>query len=184
MRVPHALGGAMLASMLCALPMPTSAQEKEPSTILDYSLNVNRHVPVRCWKGQLERVSGKTMGDVFGDAWPPQPEPVGPDAHSRAHLKSLQVRRELLRGLPTQSGLVVVAVLVDTDGKPLKVEPLCATTGGFDKAVKRIYSHAEFVPATVNGKPVVSVAGLIQHFECGQQEGCRIGTRSEAWDND
>lgn len=172
------------ALMLCLLPALAFSQEREPSTLHDYSLNVNRDVPIRCWKGQLERAPGKTMGDLFGDAWPAQPEPAGPDAHSRARLKSLQVRRELLRGLPTQSGLVVVAVLVDTDGKPLKVEPLCATTGGFDKAVKRIYSHAEFVPATVNGKPIVSVAGLIQHFECGQQEGCRIGPRSEARDND
>jgi hypothetical protein len=184
MRVPHALGGAMLASMLCALPMPTPAQEKEPSTILDYSLNANRHVPVRCWKGQLERVSGKTMGDVFGDLWPVQPDPATPGAHARPRLKSLHVASAKLRGLPTQSGVVVAAVLVGADGKPIKVETLCATTEGFDIAVKRMYARAEFVPATVDGKPIVSVAGIVQRFSCGQKEGCRIGKPRDALDND
>ncbi|MFT4179217.1 MAG: hypothetical protein QM612_07105 [Thermomonas sp.] len=171
------LGFALALSMLPAL---SAAQEKEPSTIRDYSLNANRDLPIRCWKGQLARAPGKTMGELFGDAWPAQPEPAAPDAHSRARLKSLRVGREKLRGLPMQSGLVVAAVLVDAEGKALKVEPLCATTEGFDMAVKRIYLRAEYVPATVNGKPVTSVAGIIQRFDCAQNEGCRIATRADA----
>ena len=82
--------------------------------------------------------------------------------------------------MPTQSGLVVAAVLVDAEGGALKVEPLCATTEGFDMAVKRLYSRARFVPATVNGEPIVSVVGVVQHFECGRKEGCRIKVRAKA----
>ncbi len=174
----------LIAFVLCVLPALAASQEREPSTLHDYSLNANRDLPIRCWKGQLERAPGKTVGELFGDAWPAQPEPVTPDAHSRARLKSVHVGREKLRGLPTQSGVVVAAVLVDAEGKALRVEPLCATTEGFDIAVKRMYSRGEYVPATVNGKPVVSVAGIIQRFDCGQKEGCRIGKRSDAPDRE
>ena len=170
--------GLLLA--LCLLPALGSAQEKEPSTIHDYSLNANRDLPITCWKGQLERAPGKTMGELFGDAWPVQPEPATPDAHSKARLKSIPSISGILRGLPTQSGLVVAAVLVDAEGGALKVEPLCATTEGFDMAVKRLYSRARFVPATVNGEPIISVVGVVQHFECGRKEGCRIKVRAKA----
>ena len=172
------------ALTLCMQPMLAMSQEKEPSTILDYSLNANRDAPIRCWRGQLERAPGKTMGELFGGDWPVQPEPATPEAHSKARLKSLHVGSGKLRGLPTQDGLVVVAVLVDAEGKPLKVEPLCATTDGYDIAVKRMYSRAEYMPAMVNGKPIVSVAGIIQRFSCGQKEGCRIGKRGNSRDDD
>jgi hypothetical protein len=165
---------------LCVLAGAPSAQEREPSTILDYSVNANRDLPIRCWTGQLEREPGKTMGELFGDAWPLQPEPLEAEAHTGARLASqLTVPASVLRGLPPQDGVVVAAVLVSATGEPLKVEPLCATTKGFDVAVKRILSRARYTPAIINGQPVTSVAGVVHRFSCGQPEGCRVGTRDE-----
>lgn len=150
--------------MACAMPSLVGAQDITLSSRRDHSLNVNRDIPIACKEGDLERMPDKTMGQVFGDAWPVQLDPTTPAAHTRARMLATTFRADMMRGLPPQPGMVVAAVLVDGKGKALRVEPLCATDEGYDVVTKRLLLRAKYQPATINGHAVVSVAMVVSRF--------------------
>lgn len=153
-----------LALLACAVSMPAGAHEAELTSRRDHSLNVNRDLPIVCKRGDIERVPGKSMGEVFGDAWPAQPEPSAPQAHAKARMTAVRFNASTNRGLPPQSGMVIAAVLVDAAGKALSVVPVCATDEGYDMATKRLLMRAVYRPATIDEQPITSVAIVIARY--------------------
>ena len=147
-----------LAVLLVVAPVLLSASETVWSSRRDHSLNANRDLPIACKPGDLERLPGKTMGEVFGAQWPAQPEPETPQAHGEARLLAAQFTPGMTRGLPPQPGLVISAVLVDSHGKALKVVPVCATGEGYDVATKRLLMRGKYQPAMVNAQPIISMS--------------------------
>jgi len=160
-----------IALLCCLAPLLASADEAGLTSRRDHSLNLNRDLPITCKQGDIERFPGKTMGEVFGDAWPVQPEPATPQAHTEAKLIAVQFSQGATRGLPPQPGLVVTAVLVDGTGKALEVVPVCATDEGYDVATKRQLVRAKYQPATVNAQPITSVAVVISRYRNSMYQG-------------
>ena len=159
---PRAL---VLAAAMAAVP--AVAQEPLLASQLDYSLNAARDVPIACKAGDTARFPGKTLAQVFGDAWPLQPEPQ-PDAERvRAQMTAAVRPRGAMRGMPVQPGVVVFAVLVAADGQPLQVEILCASTEGYDAVIRRMALRSAYRPAVINGAPVTSVSVQVQKFAGG-----------------
>ena len=153
-------GTLLLVALVLALVAGLSrAGDPVWATKLDYTLNQSRDLPIVCKEGDLERFPGQSLAQVFGDAWPVQPEPEAGSERVRAQMTQW-VRnkngRKGLKGLPAQPGLVVYAVLVDASGEPLRAEVLCATTEGYDKIAKRMVMRSIFRPAVINGEPVTS----------------------------
>ena len=159
------VGMLVLLLALASAPAPVPARDAALSSSLDYSLSASRDHPVTCKRGDLERHPGRSLAEVFGTDWPRQPEPAVAGAHERARLlKRPLVPQSARRALPVQGGLVVAAVLVAPDGTPVRVETLCATTGGYDTFVARLLMQAAYRPATVDGVPTTSVAIVVQRF--------------------
>lgn len=149
---------------------PPAAPEAAPgaaptlSSKRDYSDNAQRDLPIACKAGDLERQAGKTMGQVFGADWPAQPTPSSPDSHSPADATAMG-KMVWPRGLEGQRGLVVLAVLVGSDGKPLRAEPLCATANGYDRSAQRSAMGGSYIPALVDGKPITSPTIIVVKFQ-------------------
>lgn len=160
-----------LALLFCMVSLQAYAEEAELTSRRDHSLNANRDLPITCKQGDLERVPGRTLGQVFGDAWPVQPEPASPQAHEAARVLAVQSNPALTRGLPPQPGLVVAAVLVDSTGKALDVVPVCATDEGYDVVTKRLLTRARYRPATVNAQPITSVAMVVSRYRNAMFQG-------------
>ena len=147
--------GLLLVAGLFAVPV--HAQEEDLSSRRDYTDNAQRDRPIACKAGDIEDFAGKSMGDVFGTDWPLQPEASTPAA--RTEVKMLE--RGKIRwpqGLDPQQAFTVVAVLVGADGAPVRAEVLCKTRVGFDKAARGYLMSSKYQPATIDGKPVASVA--------------------------
>jgi hypothetical protein len=120
-----------------------------------------RDVPIVCKDGDFERHAGRSLGQVFGADWPVSPVPTS----SVTRARTLEPGRMVWpRGMEGKTGLVVVAVLVDASGKPLRAEPLCANTTGFDMAARRASMDATYSPAAVDGTPVVSPVVRVIRF--------------------
>ncbi|HRF83670.1 MAG: hypothetical protein J0L89_10005 [Xanthomonadales bacterium] len=135
---------------------------------LDYTLNESRDRPIVCKQGDLERFPGRSLAQVFGDAWPLQPEPEADSERVRAQMTQFVNSVKNKKGMPAQPGLVVYAVLVDASGKPLQAEVICATTGGYDKVAKRSAMQSAYRPAVINGQPVTSVFVHVMTFGGGR----------------
>ena len=159
----RALAPGLLAC-LCVAPGLGVAQEGELSSRRDHMLAVNRDLAVACKPGDLERVPGKSLGEVFGDAWPVPLEADSDAAYTGPRMASIPMDRSLMRGLPAQPALVVAAVLVDVSGKAVQVEPLCATSEGYDMVTRRLLRRASWVPATIDGKPVAAVTTAVLKY--------------------
>jgi hypothetical protein len=157
-RVALALLSFAIASFaLAQAPVPAK------SSGLDFSDNANRDKAIACMPGDRERHPGQTMGQLFGDAWPAQPE----GAHEGAKILRYG-RTHHPRGLESQHALVVVAVLVDANGKPLAAHSICSTAIGFDAAAEHSALLGTFQPATVEGKAITSVATMVISFKPAQ----------------
>lgn len=151
------LGFAGLAVMLCCgVAAAAEADEPRLSSHRDFSNNAERNAPIVCKDGDISPFRGKTMADVFGDAWPEQEPPQSPGAHRPPQMLS-KGRITPPRGLESQFGMVLMALLVDATGRPSATEAICMTSPGFVTAAKRAARTARFEPAIVNGKPVASV---------------------------
>ncbi len=140
----------------CVLAVPAHAQE-DLSSKRDYTDNAQRDRPIACKAGDIEDFPGKTIGEVFGTDWPAQPDAADPAARTQVRM----LERGKLRwpsGLDPQGAFTVVAVLVGMDGKPVRAEVLCKTRVGFDKAARNYLMDSTYQPATIDGKPVASVA--------------------------
>ncbi len=144
----------------------------------DYSNPAERNAPVVCKPGDLERQPGKSLDAVFGSDWPAQPVPTSADAHSPARTIA---RGHITwpRGLEGQAGLVVTAVLVGADGKPLRVEPLCAMSPGFDNAARRAAMSGKYSPAVVNGLPITSPTTVVISFHQARAGSARRRSRGD-----
>jgi hypothetical protein len=163
----------LLASTLAlALAAPASAAD-DLSSGRDYSDNAQRDRPIACKEGDIVAYPGMTMGELFGADWPAQPEPAAGGTHSPAETLE-RGRMEWPRGLDRQETFVVVAVLVGTDGQPLRAEVICSTRQGFDKVVRRSAMESTYAPARVDGKPVVSVVARVEHFRPVQRSPRRL----------
>jgi hypothetical protein len=151
----------LLAALLATGASAAGAQDL--SSQRDYSDPAQRDRPIACKPGDVEVHPGESLGQLFGADWPVQPAPATPDAYIKPHL----LQRGPMRwphGMDAQESLNVVAVLVDTDGKPVKVEILCSTRMGLDMMVRRAMLASTFSPAMLNGHPITSVLVAVQKF--------------------
>ena len=117
----RALGPGLLAC-LCLAPGLAAAQEGELSSRRDHMLAINRDLAVACKPGDLERVPGRSLGEVFGDAWPAPLEADSDTPHTGPRMASIPMDRSLMRGLPAQPALVVAAAPLS----PNKTASVCA----------------------------------------------------------
>jgi hypothetical protein len=147
---------AVGALLMLATAAATATAQEDLSSRRDYSDNAQRDLPIACKAGDNERVPGKSLGDVFGEEWPAQPEASSPEARTGAKIIEHGPIR-WPRGLDPQNAFTVVAVLVDAGGKPLRAEILCSTRTGFDKTVRNHAMADTYAPAVIDGKPVTSV---------------------------
>ena len=85
------------------------ADEPVRASALDYTLPESRDRPIVCGRGDIERFPGWTLAEVFGDAWPAQPEAAPDSERVRAQLVRYHRNQDSLVGLPSQRGLVVAA---------------------------------------------------------------------------
>lgn len=156
-------GMRMLVLPMLAMLAIAGARAAEPvrASALDYTLPESRDRPIVCSQGDIERFPGQSLAEVFGKAWPVQPQPSPAGERVRAQLVRYHRNQDSLKGLPSQRGLVVAAVLVDASGRALAAEPICATTEGYDLAVQRLVMRASYRPASIEGTPVTSVAMVV-----------------------
>ena len=135
----------------------------------DYSDNTQRDVPIACKQGDIETFPGKTLGELFGAAWPVQPVPSSPDAYTKPSVLDLAPMR-WPRGLDPQDSVTVVAVLIDASGKALHAEILCSTRMGFGTAVRRHAMASTYAPAEVDGKPITSILVRVVRFHAAERQ--------------
>ena len=86
-------------------------------------------MPIVCKQGDIKRFAGRSLAQVFGDEWPVQPEPEPGSDRIAAQMTKWVRDRSRTRSAPVQSGIAVIAVLVDASGAPRQAEVLCATVG-------------------------------------------------------
>lgn len=173
MPMPRVLAAVALAVLAAAAQAQSPAPRWSSNT--DYSAPGARDLPVTCRGGDLQPFQGKTMAEVFGDAWPPMP--VATTAHTPPQVLT---RGKVIppRGLEGKPATVVVAVLVGADGKPLASEAVCMSDGAFAIAAKRVLRNATFAPATVDGQPVTSVLAVPISFRQVRRGGSDSGAGS------
>lgn len=135
----------------------------------DYTENVQRDRVIACKQGDIEGFPGKTLGELFGAAWPVTPVPSSPDAHAKAYLLDPAPMR-WPRGLDPQDSVTVVAVLIDASGKALQAEILCSTRMGFGTAVRRHALASTYAPAEVDGKPITSLLVRVVRFHSVERQ--------------
>ena len=152
-----------LLLILCVGSALADDANQAKASAQDYSINASRDLPILCKDGDIQPFAGKTMGQVFGEAWPTQQEPSNANAHHPAQMLSVR-RWSTPRGLEGQQALVVMAVLVDPQGQSIHSEIVCATSAAYFPHAKRTIRSASFAPATVNGTPITSVAIAILKF--------------------
>lgn len=151
---------ALLLSM-SLLALPTAAQEAAPPIAddvplpnrVDYSRPAARDLPIRCHDGDVAYFPGKTLGEVFGAAWP------DPPAAAR-RTPARQVERVALswpNGLGQTGARSMVAVLVGPDGKALEARAICASTPAISKPAVRAALRSRYAPATFDGVAATSV---------------------------
>lgn len=143
-----------------------------PDTVLSSRRDTSdprvRDLPIRCREGDLERFPGRTLGAVFGDAWPGTD--ATPGARSLPARLHQPAQLEWPRGLGREESILVTATLVDAAGTPLQTEVICATTQGLDAHVERAALRSRFAPATVDGIPTIGVAMHVWRFRISEQE--------------
>jgi hypothetical protein len=166
----------LLAGLLaCTLAGPVAAaDEARLSSNTDFSAAGARDLPVTCKRGDEQPFQGKTMAQVFGEAWPVAPAATASHAPPEVLTSGRLVPP---RGLEGKSATVVVAVLVGADGKGIASEAVCATSSAFVTAAKRVLRSASFRPAMVDGVAVTSVAAVPIVFRAGRS---RTGGSSDS----
>ena len=150
----RALAVGLLLAVLSAFAAAQDAQDL--SSRRDYSDPAQRDLPIACKAGDRESFPGKTLGEVFGGDWPAQPASSSVEARTGAQLLERGPMR-WPKGVDLQGAFTVVAVLVGSDGTPLRAEVICATRMGFDTSVRRHAMASTYAPAEVDGTPITSV---------------------------
>jgi hypothetical protein len=170
----------LMISMLLAFTAARAQDAVAPalSSQRDYSDNATRDMPIACKPGDLERQPGKSLAQVFASDWPAPPEPASEQATVQAQATELG-RLSWPRGLEGKRALVVMAVLVAADGKPLRAEPLCSTAMGFDISARRAAMGGKYQPAKLDGMAIVGPAIVVIKFEGARKRG---GARGDSDD--
>ena len=150
---------ALVLSLACA----SGVAAQELSSQRDYTDNTQRDLPIACMPGDIEGHPGKSIGELFGTDWPAQPEASSPEARTKPHILEKGPLR-WPRGMDFQDSILVMAVLVDANGKPLRAEPLCSTRMGLTKSVRRFLMESTYAPAMIDGQAVTSVVAIVQRF--------------------
>ncbi len=159
-----------LAMVALSCGLPAWAQSTALSSDTDYSRAGARDLPVTCKPGDVQPFAGKTMAEVFGDAWPVTPTPVT----SSTPVEVISSGRVVPpRGLEGQFGIAVIAVLVGADGAAIAYEAICATSAPYSIAAKRALRTAAYKPATADGAAVTSVIAVPVVFRAGRGSGSR-----------
>lgn len=153
----------LLASILAG-PV-AAADEARLSSNTDFSAPGARDLPVTCKPDDEQPFQGKTMAQVFGEAWPGGPAATASHAPPEVLTSGRLVPP---RGLEATSATVVVAVLVGADGKGIASEAVCATSGAFVTAAKRVLRSASFRPAMVDGVAATGVVAVPIVFRAGR----------------
>lgn len=160
---------AITLTTLLLLAASAAGAQDDLSSKRDYTDNAQRDRPLACKAGDIEDFPGKSMGEVFGADWPLQPEASTPAA--RTPVKMLERGKiRWPKGLDPQDAFTVTAVLVDADGKPVRAEVLCKTRVGFDKAARSYLMGSTYQPATIDGKPIASVAVQVISIRAAEPE--------------
>lgn len=112
-----------------------------------------RNRPVRCQPGEIEYFAGKTLGDVFGDAWPAAPA-------SLKFERPTTLRRGIMqwpRGLGQDGAAVMTATLVGADGRAVDARALCATAPAISEPAVRAAKGGRYTPAKFDGVPGMGI---------------------------
>jgi len=141
--------------------MPIRDAGAEPlSSHLDYTRPENRDRPIRCKDGDINFYADKSLGDLFGDAWPAVP--VATKTERARTLRN--VAPKWPRGLGQSGSVVVTAALIDADGDPIDAFALCATTPAIAKPVVRAAMRSRYSAATFDDVPMTSVVVRVWRF--------------------
>lgn len=159
---------AGLMALVLAMAPPAFAQTAEGvpddeamlSSRLDHLQPDARGYPIRCKPGDIEFFAGKTMGDVFGDAWPATPQASNV---TRAELVQA-VAPTWPKGLGQHGAIVVVAALVGPDGRVADAKAICANAAAIAKPAVRAVSRSVYEPARFDGVPGTSVVMRVVRF--------------------
>lgn len=152
------------------LAVSTALAQEDLSSKRDYSDPVQRGRPIACKAGDIEGFPGKSLGEVFGADWPVQPVPSLPGGYAEPSVVE-RARIHWPRGMAPQDSIVVVAVLVDPSGTPLRAEVLCSTRMGLNKSMRRTMMESTYSPATVDGRPITSVLVAAQVVSARERTG-------------
>jgi hypothetical protein len=168
-RVIALLLGAAFAAAAWAEAPPEASPAAPPleSSHTDYTVPGARDLPVTCKAGDVQPFAGKTMAEVFGDAWPAQPVPESAAAHAPPRVVAMG-KIVPPRGLEGQHAVVVLAILVAADGKMVAAEPICLSAPAYAIAAKRALRGAHFEAGRINGQPVTSVIAAAIVFRPGR----------------
>ncbi len=140
---------APASAPVVATPPKAAAQQRD---LTDPRM---RDMPVRCRPGQVQHTTGRTLGEVFGADWPAAPDVP---AARRTPAQTVTLGRvQWPAGVAGTQASAVSAVLVDAQGRPLRVEVLCASAHGLEPAVKQASMQGTYRAATFDGKPATSV---------------------------
>ncbi|HXH01550.1 MAG TPA: hypothetical protein VNI56_05120 [Xanthomonadaceae bacterium] len=155
-------GAVLLATGLSAGVQAADAGAAGPlSSHTDYTLTAARNFPVRCKDGDIEYFAGRTMGEVFGNAWP-----EAPVARTATRARVLQAAAPSWPpGLGPGHAVVVVATLVGADGRPIQARALCATMQAIAKPAVRASLRSRYEPARFDGVATTSVVVHVLRFE-------------------
>lgn len=160
---------AAIAGALCCLIASSTAAGTSPvaptthNAQLDYLDPANRGVPIACKAGDHEREPGRSMADLFGSDWPVPTASAASLPRVRVTVQA-KGKLKLPSRLLGKKALVVVAVLVDADGKPVRAKSICATSNGFDDVARRAVMGSSFRPALLGGQPVASPVTVVISF--------------------
>jgi hypothetical protein len=113
-----------------------------------------RDLPIRCVPGDVEYFAGRTLGDVFGSAWPEAP----PGARVEPARVLQSAPPTWPRGLGQAHAVAVVAILVGPDGRAIDARAICASTPAMAGPAVRAALRSVYAPALFDGVPGTGVA--------------------------
>lgn len=161
---------ACLPALLLAVAMPLAAQDVADasapplSSRVDYTRPGARDLPIRCKPADVEYFAGKTMGEVFGSAWPQVPD--------NARIDPPQILKTAPptwpRGLGGDHAVAVVAILIGPDGRALDAHAVCASMPAIAKPAVRAALRSVYQAARFDGLAGTSVA--VRPFVFGVRE--------------
>ena len=125
-----------------------------------------RNQPVRCGPGSIEYFAGKTLGEVFGEAWSAAPASTRFDRPRALRMGAMRWPR----GLGQDGATVVTATLVGADGRAIHAEALCASVPAIAKPAMRAAMDGSYTPAKFDGAPGMGIVFNTWRFRLRNDE--------------